>query len=114
MEWNDRQRRDVDDDIDDDASMMHVVKRIPFNTDQLEAPYRRQLVETMSSRSRRRSSGDSNTRGNVTIETAVFVDASLYGHMKSTQFADNTEAEITHFVLAMINAVITGFFSLFS
>jgi hypothetical protein len=43
----------------------------------------------------------------ITIETAVFVDAFLYNHMARTNFPDDTEQEMTHFVLAMINAVIS-------
>jgi hypothetical protein len=43
----------------------------------------------------------------ITIETAVFVDAFLYSHMARTNFPDDTEQEMTHFVLAMINAVIS-------
>lgn len=43
----------------------------------------------------------------ITIETAVFVDAFLYNHMARTNFPDDTEFELTHFVLAMINAVIS-------
>ena len=41
----------------------------------------------------------------VTIETAIFVDAALYSHMVRNLFPDNTEEEVTHFILAMINAV---------
>jgi hypothetical protein len=43
----------------------------------------------------------------ITIETAVFVDAFLYNHMARTNFPDDTEQEMTHFVLTMINAVIS-------
>jgi hypothetical protein len=40
----------------------------------------------------------------LTIETAVFVDKDLYKHME-TNFPDDTQAEVTRIVLAMINAV---------
>ena len=55
------------------------------------------------------SSSSSSSRyadSGVLVETAVFVDAFLYNHMARTHFPDGAaEQEMTHFVLAMINAV---------
>lgn len=58
-------------------------------------------------RKRARRNTDSSKGSGITIETAVFVDAFLYNHMARTNFPDDTEFELTHFVLAMINAVIS-------
>jgi len=77
----------------------HVVRRI-----------RSSLPHVMESRLHNSSavlrwSREVRDRRDITVETAVFVDASLYNHMMRTQFQERTLEEMTHFVLAMINAV---------
>ena len=79
----------------DGSANQHLVKRMSWSP---------KWLHVSNSRRRARRNVD---RGSapVTIETAVFVDAYLYNHMARTNFPDDTEQEMTHFVLAMINAV---------
>lgn len=82
---------------DDGAQKVHLVRRMSWNPKWL----------SVANNNRKRARRHVNTpRGpGITIETAVFVDAFLYNHMARTNFPDDTEQEMTHFVLAMINAV---------
>ena len=82
----------------DGLENQHVVRRMSWNPSWL-------LAAENGKRARRNANA---VRGqSITIETAVFVDAFLYNHMARTNFPDDTEFELTHFVLAMINAVIS-------
>lgn len=80
-----------------DAESPHLIRRMSRNSES------RPLVW----KNRKRVERNANFRkeSGVTIETAVFVDAFLYNHMARENFPDETEQEMTHFVLAMINAV---------
>lgn len=82
-----------------DAESPHLIRRMSRNSES------RPLVW----KNRKRVERNANFRkeSGVTIETAVFVDAFLYNHMARENFPDETEQEMTHFVLAMINAVIS-------
>ncbi|EFX89976.1 hypothetical protein DAPPUDRAFT_309664 [Daphnia pulex] len=75
----------------------HLVRRMSWN------PQAQPLVP--KNRKRVERSINIQSESGITIETAVFVDAFLYSHMARTNFPDDTEQEMTHFVLAMINAV---------
>lgn len=81
----------------DNSEKRHLVKRMSWNPNWLRVA---------SDRKRFRRNVNTERGSGITIETAVFVDAYLYSHMARTNFPDDTEQEMTHFVLAMINAVI--------
>lgn len=80
----------------------HLIRRISWKAKPLIRPTAKEFE-----RKRRRRNAPKRQQG-ITIETAVFVDAYLYSHMTRTHFlGDDAEKEMTHFVLAMINAVIS-------
>ncbi len=84
----------------DDSQNRHLVRRMSWN------PKVSPLIPKNRKRDVKRSA-NIQSESEITIETAVFVDAFLYNHMARTNFPDDTEQEMTHFVLTMINAVIS-------
>lgn len=82
----------------------HLIRRISWKA----KPSIRPIAEEFERGRRRRRRDAPKRQQGITIETAVFVDAYLYSHMTRTHFlGDDAEKEMTHFVLAMINAVIS-------
>lgn len=64
-------------------------------------------LRTEQMKRKKRSLAPLTTTTWVTIETAIFVDAYLYKHMAQENFPDDVDREMTHFVLTMMNAVIS-------
>ena len=97
-----RQKRSSPDAVLDNP--LHLIQRVSWKPES---------QEVRRTRRRQRKKRTSSSQGApVNIETAVFVDAFLYNHMARTRFPDHPQQEMTHFVLAMINAVIRAFFLL--
>lgn len=94
----------------EDDQDQYLVRRIGW-TQQDDLTHHHRRSRRSSSSGQRRSGGhyrNNNHHQAITVETAVFVDAYLYSHMTRTHFTgDEAEQEMTHFVLAMINAVST-------
>lgn len=87
--------------MDDSENNHHLVRRMSWSPNWLR------VAANEKKKKRVRRNVNSERGSGITIETAVFVDAYLYSHMARTSFPDDTEQEMTHFVLAMINAVIS-------
>ena len=102
-----RKRSDPPVDVAQPGDSLHLIQRVSWKRESPSAANKQGFGRQHGRRKRTLLKDGAHHQG-VTIETAVFVDAFLYNHMARTRFTEHPEREMTHFVLAMMNAVISS------